>query len=205
MDLSPMGSTAAAVTTAATIREGQRNSTHRVVNAHGRLMYDEIVLNDVWINAILSTLALSCATCVCLCFLYCKFQQWKLSAQERRKKKNLRKNDDDSLPSYTIVTGLPSYEEALERMNSMSASTSASTSVEDGRPENEEGAAAAAAISVVRVKNEVAPLAKSATARAAVAADDPKYGLVSHSLIVHDNGCSHCLSVQELLETYDVR
>ncbi|KAL4104158.1 hypothetical protein QTP88_019471 [Uroleucon formosanum] len=59
-------------------RSGQRNGTHRgAVNVHGRLMYDEIVINDVWINAILSSLAMSCAACVCLCFLYCKIQQWK--------------------------------------------------------------------------------------------------------------------------------
>jgi len=64
-------------TTAAAGRVGQRNNTHRTVNVHGRLMYDEIVINDVWINAILSTLALTCAACLCLCFLYCKFQQWK--------------------------------------------------------------------------------------------------------------------------------
>lgn len=75
--ISAMESSTVAATTVAAIRDGQRNGTHRVVNAHGRLMYDEIVINDVWINAILSTLALSCAACVCLCFLYCKFQQWK--------------------------------------------------------------------------------------------------------------------------------
>lgn len=68
----------AATTVVSTIgRIGSRNGTHRTVNVHGRLMYDEIVLNDVWINAILSTLAFTCAACLCVCFLYCKFQQWK--------------------------------------------------------------------------------------------------------------------------------
>lgn len=124
------------------------------------------------------------------------------TAQERRKKKNTRKSDDDSLPSYTIVTGLPSYDEAVERMNRLSASTSsASSCIEDGKPAKQTSDTAAA-VSVVRVKNETAaPAAKPASARR----DNQKYGLVSHSLIVHDNGCSHCLSVQELLETYDVR
>ncbi|KAF0758280.1 Uncharacterized protein FWK35_00037726, partial [Aphis craccivora] len=74
---------ATSTTVATTIgRSGQRNGTHRgAVNVHGRLMYDEIVINDVWINAILSTLALSCAACVCLCFLYCKIQQWKIGGK----------------------------------------------------------------------------------------------------------------------------
>lgn len=77
----------AATTTVATVavtmaRGGQRNSTRNVhVNVHGRLMYDEIVINDVWINAILSTLALTSAACLCLCFIYCKFQQWKHSGE----------------------------------------------------------------------------------------------------------------------------
>lgn len=72
--------TVATATVLATVaRNTQRNVTglHRAVNVHGRLMYDEIVINDVWINAILSTLALTCAASLCLCFLYCKFQQWK--------------------------------------------------------------------------------------------------------------------------------
>lgn len=79
---------ATSTTVATTIgRSGQRNGTHRgAVNVHGRLMYDEIVINDVWINAILSTLALSCAACVCLCFLYCKIQQWKHGGKTESKK-----------------------------------------------------------------------------------------------------------------------
>lgn len=72
-----MSEHAVANATANMIAGQQRNGMHRAINVHGRLMYDEIVINDVWINAVLSTLALSCAACVCLCFLYCKFQQWK--------------------------------------------------------------------------------------------------------------------------------
>uniref|UniRef100_A0A2S2P732 Uncharacterized protein n=1 Tax=Schizaphis graminum TaxID=13262 RepID=A0A2S2P732_SCHGA len=188
--------TIAAVATSTTVastivRSGQRNGTHRgAVNVHGRLMYDEIVINDVWINAILSTLALSCAACVCLCFLYCKIQQWKHGVQRRRNEKNSRKHDADSLPSYTIVTGLPTYDEAVERMRG-GFSYGGAAPVRDNKPPSKQHAPVT--VSVVCVSDPTPPK------------PDPKFGLVSHSLFVHDDGCSHCLSVQELLETYNVR
>ncbi|KAL5237478.1 hypothetical protein ACI65C_004888 [Semiaphis heraclei] len=173
-------------------RSVQRNGTHRgAVNVHGRLMYDEIVINDVWINAILSTLALSCAACVCLCFLYCKIQQWKHGVQRRRNEKNSRKYDADSLPSYTIVTGLPTYDEAVERMNGDNNYGGGATSISDNKPPSSKHVS----VSVVHIRDDVPTPPKP----------DPKFGLVSHSLFVHDGGCSHCLSVQELLETYNVR
>lgn len=100
--------------------------------------------------------------------------------QQRRNEKNSQKYDNDSLPSYTIVTGLPTYDEAIERMKPAATVTPKST---NPKPP---------AISVVHVKDEVAK-------------PNPKFGLVSHSLFAHDGGCSHCLSVQELLETYNVR
>ncbi|XP_027837073.2 uncharacterized protein LOC114119646 isoform X2 [Aphis gossypii] len=184
---------ATSTTVATTIgRSGQRNGTHRgAVNVHGRLMYDEIVINDVWINAILSTLALSCAACVCLCFLYCKIQQWKHGVQRRRNEKNSRKHDADSLPSYTIVTGLPTYDEALERMRG-GYNHGGAASVRDNKPPPPPPSKPVS-VSVVCVDDPTPPK------------PDPKFGLVSHSLFVHDDGCSHCLSVQELLETYNVR
>lgn len=104
--------------------------------------------------------------------------------QQRRNEKNARKYDNDSLPSYTIVTGLPTYDEAIERMKSPNGKSTNVAAIAKPAP----------AVSLVHVKNEVTP-----------PKPDPKFGLVSHSLFVHDGGCSHCLSVQELLETYDVR
>jgi len=109
------------------------------------------------------------------------------AVQRRRNEKNSRKYDADSLPSYTIVTGLPTYDEAVERMNGGGGAAS----VCDNKPPSKH---APVTVSVVRVRDETTP-----------PKPDPKFGLVSHSLFVHDDGCSHCLSVQELLETYNVR
>jgi len=37
----------------------------------------EILLTDVWVGVVLSLMVLSCVCCVCSCFIYHKFQQWK--------------------------------------------------------------------------------------------------------------------------------
>lgn len=125
-----------------------------------------------------------------------------ISVQQRRNEKNSQKYDEESLPSYTIVTGLPTYDEAVERMKRLSSSTAATSckSVAMATGKQQHSAAAAvhhktAAVSVVHLKNE----------RTQPPKPDRKFGVVSHSLFVHDAGCNHCLSVQELLETYDVR
>jgi len=110
------------------------------------------------------------------------------AAQQRRDEKNSQNYDNDSLPSYTIVTGLPTYDEAIERMKPQPPAPP----VDGDKPCPPAVDETKLAISVVDVKDEP-PV------------PDPKFGLVSHSLFAHDDGCSHCLSVQELLETYNVR
>lgn len=119
---------------------------------------------------------------ILIVFVYFRY----VAAQRRRNEKNSRKNDADSLPSYTIVTGLPTYDEAVERMHGES-DTAAATG--DNKPPTKHEP-----LAVVDIGEDVSS-----------AKPDPKFGLVSHSLFVHDDGCSHCLSVQELLETYNVR
>lgn len=111
------------------------------------------------------------------------------AVQRRRNEKNSRKYDADSLPSYTIVTGLPTYDEAVERMNG-DHNYGGAASIRDNKPPSKQ-----VSVSVVHIRDDVPTPPKP----------DPKFGLVSHSLFVHDDGCSHCLSVQELLETYNVR
>lgn len=106
--------------------------------------------------------------------------------QQRRNEKNSQQYDNDSLPSYNIATGLPTYDEAIERMKPVTTVTTAATV----NPKS--ASSKPPTISVVYVKDEVAK-------------PGPKFGLVSHSLFTHNGGCSHCLSVQELLETYNVR
>lgn len=113
------------------------------------------------------------------------------AVQRRRNEKNSRKYDTDSLPSYTIVTGLPTYDEAVERMNGDNNSSDGDTSIHDNKPPSSKHMS----VSVVHINDDVPTPPKP----------DPKFGLVSHSLFVHDGGCSNCLSVQELLETYNVR
>ncbi|XP_050529184.1 protein commissureless 2-like [Daktulosphaira vitifoliae] len=228
----------AASTVVTAVAKGQRNNNpHRVINVHG-LMYDEAVINDVWINAILSTLALSCAACVCLCFLYCKIQQWKHEAEQRRRAKIGSNYDDESLPSYTIVTGLPSYDEAVEWMRKSNSSPS--------KYNTASGLFKQTAISVVKLQDETSaitipgkpmtypssspmpppistlssstmrfklhrseqqqtPPMQPVTISASVASSPPHFGLVSHGYYMQHRTCSHCLSVQELLETYNVR
>lgn len=136
--------------------------------------------------------------CIFFFFVFSYF-----SVQQRRNEKNSQKYDEESLPSYTIVTGLPTYDEAVERMRRLPSATAAPrkpVATAAGKQQHpaaaaHKPAAAAAAVSVVHVKNEQTPPAKP----------ERKFGVVSHSLFVHDAGCNHCLSVQELLETYDVR
>ncbi|XP_050426070.1 uncharacterized protein LOC126836573 [Adelges cooleyi] len=222
------------VVTAAT-RSQRVNGPHRAINVHG-LMYNDTVINDMWVNAILSTLALSCAACVCLCFLYCKIQQWKHDAEQRRRAKISRSHDEESLPSYTIVTGLPSYDEALERMRNNSpgspqAHSSANTTAAAAGlwtiQTTYTSKATNTPISMVHLMDETAdqkppslppslppspPLPRfkvqptyPVIQRQAATLTSPRLGLVSHNYYTHNGTCSHCLSVQELLETYNVR
>lgn len=80
----------------------------------------EQFLADVWVGVVLTLMVLSCVCCMCSCLLYHKFQQWKRRVLEQRsgasRDPDYRGGDTESLPSYTLVSGLPSYDEALEQL-----------------------------------------------------------------------------------------
>ncbi|XP_022919161.1 protein commissureless 2 homolog [Onthophagus taurus] len=77
----------------------------------------EQFLADVWVGIVLTLMVLCCVCCMCSCLLYHKFQQWKRSVEERRREDlEATVSECESLPSYTIVSGLPTYEEALEQL-----------------------------------------------------------------------------------------
>ncbi|XP_075214751.1 protein commissureless 2 homolog isoform X2 [Lycorma delicatula] len=87
------------------------------VNAPYDADYDRFI-SDVWIGVVLTLMVLSCVGCLCSCLLYHKFQQWKRSVLQGRGLGDRGEcpHDVESLPSYTLVTGLPTYEEALEQL-----------------------------------------------------------------------------------------
>ncbi|XP_055905951.1 protein commissureless 2 homolog isoform X2 [Eupeodes corollae] len=77
------------------------------------------VVSDIWIGVILTLLIVTVIFFICSCFLYHKFQQWKNSyrtSDTLNPGDVIRRYDMDveSLPSYTIVSGLPTYDDALE-------------------------------------------------------------------------------------------
>lgn len=89
----------------------------------------EQFLADVWVGIVLTLMVLCCVCCMCSCLLYHKFQQWKRSVEERRREDLEAANaESESLPSYTIVSGLPSYEEALEQLKKVKELTSSPSS-----------------------------------------------------------------------------
>ncbi|RZF33951.1 hypothetical protein LSTR_LSTR010434 [Laodelphax striatellus] len=95
---------------------GSASAASATASAAYDLEYDRFI-SDVWIGVVLTLMVLSCVGCLCSCFLYHKFQQWKRSVLENRGMDD-RENtyDIESLPSYTLVTGLPSYDEAIEQL-----------------------------------------------------------------------------------------
>lgn len=79
----------------------------------------ERFLADVWVGVVLTLMVLSCVCCVCSCLLYHRFQQWKRNVLESRAQSSAggaSGGDVESLPSYTVVSGLPTYDEALEQL-----------------------------------------------------------------------------------------
>ncbi|EEB16935.1 hypothetical protein Phum_PHUM447260 [Pediculus humanus corporis] len=89
----------------------------------------EQLLADVWVGIVLTLLLLSCVCCMCSCLLYHKFQQWKRSALRSNDELDVTSSsgmnvDCESLPSYTMASGLPTYEEAVQQMDKKSEKSS---------------------------------------------------------------------------------
>ncbi|XP_055536618.1 protein commissureless 2 homolog [Wyeomyia smithii] len=83
----------------------------------------ERFIGDVWVGIVLTLMILSSIFCMCSCFLYHKFRQWQRSVMTARSQtlSNIEVEtpplyDVESLPSYTIVSGLPSYNDAIEQL-----------------------------------------------------------------------------------------
>ncbi|XP_072388984.1 protein commissureless 2 homolog [Diabrotica undecimpunctata] len=78
----------------------------------------EQFLADVWVGIVLTLMVLSCVCFMCSCLIYHKFQQWKTRVIEARNAGNIETGLPESeLPSYTIASGLPTYEEALQQLH----------------------------------------------------------------------------------------
>lgn len=102
-------------------QSGSNNSVlteiDKVLQTQNDPQYEQF-LADVWVGIILTLVVLSCVCCMCSCLLYHKFQQWKAQILQSRNSSTLENGNSEaeSLPSYTIVSGLPSYDEALEQL-----------------------------------------------------------------------------------------
>lgn len=91
--------------------------------------YDRFI-SDIWVGIILTLMIGLSIFSICACYLHHKYQQWKLSAYNLRQSTDLENGfgggngenggiqsiDIESLPSYTIVSGLPTYDDAIEEM-----------------------------------------------------------------------------------------
>lgn len=83
---------------------------------------DGHAISEIYIVLALALMVFSSVTCVCFCLLYHKYQQWHehiLESTPQQTVNIVQQLDDDTLPSYTIVTGLPSYEEAIAQLREM--------------------------------------------------------------------------------------
>ncbi|XP_055855451.1 protein commissureless 2 [Episyrphus balteatus] len=86
-----------------------------------QLEYDKF-MNEIWIGIVLTLIIISMVFCICSCFLYHQFRQWKRNYRHNLRQTQdiesvkLNPDNDDPVPEYTLVSGLPSYEAALELM-----------------------------------------------------------------------------------------
>ncbi|CAG9767643.1 unnamed protein product [Ceutorhynchus assimilis] len=78
----------------------------------------EQFLADVWVGIVLTLMVLSCVCFMCSCLIYHKFHECKQRVLDAtRNQSNLEAGTfETDLPSYTIASGLPTYEEALEQL-----------------------------------------------------------------------------------------
>ncbi|XP_055905947.1 protein commissureless 2 [Eupeodes corollae] len=98
-----------------------------------QLEYDKF-MNEIWIGIVLTLIIISMVFCICSCFLYHQFRQWKrnyrhnLQQTQDIESVKLNPDADDPVPEYTLVSGLPSYEAALELMQKAATATHHSNS-----------------------------------------------------------------------------
>ncbi|KAH8351537.1 hypothetical protein KR059_007165 [Drosophila kikkawai] len=89
-----------------------------------QLEYDKF-MNEVWIGIVFTLILISMVFCICSCFLYHQFQTWKRNYHNNSNGSTqctivdiealkLHPEAEDPVPEYTLVSGLPSYEAALE-------------------------------------------------------------------------------------------
>ncbi|XP_053954920.1 protein commissureless 2 [Anastrepha ludens] len=107
---------------------------HVVIDSSGIDAMDELqrqveydkFMNEVWIGIVLTLILISMVFCICSCFLYHQFRTWKSNyhstvTQSRDTLDNettkMHPDFEDPVPDYTLVSGLPSYEAALELLN----------------------------------------------------------------------------------------
>lgn len=90
-----------------------------------QLEYDKF-MNEIWIGIVMTLIIISMVFCICSCFLYHQFRQWKRNYRHNLQQTTdiesakLNPDTDDPVPEYTLVSGLPSYEAALELMQNSS-------------------------------------------------------------------------------------
>ncbi|XP_062559446.1 protein commissureless 2 homolog [Armigeres subalbatus] len=77
----------------------------------------------LWIGAVMVLLILSGLFCVCSCYLYYKYRRWQKCVSSATCQSLTRMDieapppyDIETLPSYTIASGLPSYEDAVRHI-----------------------------------------------------------------------------------------
>ncbi|XP_030566473.1 protein commissureless 2 [Drosophila novamexicana] len=89
-----------------------------------QLEYDKF-MNEVWIGIVFTLILISMVFCICSCFLYHQFRTWKRNYHNNANSSSqctiidiealkLQPDAEDPVPEYTLVSGLPSYEAALE-------------------------------------------------------------------------------------------
>ncbi|XP_017086325.1 protein commissureless 2 [Drosophila eugracilis] len=89
-----------------------------------QLEYDKF-MNEVWIGVVFTLILISMVFCICSCFLYHQFRTWKRNYRHNANGSTqctivdiealkLHPDMEDPVPEYTLVSGLPSYEAALE-------------------------------------------------------------------------------------------
>ncbi|XP_068141615.1 LOW QUALITY PROTEIN: protein commissureless 2 [Drosophila tropicalis] len=94
-----------------------------------QLEYDKF-MNEVWIGIVFTLILISMVFCICSCFLYHQFRTWKRNYHNTNASNSstqctivdiealkLHPDIEDPVPEYTLVSGLPTYEAALELLH----------------------------------------------------------------------------------------